>query len=142
MSEATRERQMLPNPLKLSSLLACHTLFPTFPLSRTFSATARSCMILRHEANKRLPQNKIFVLCPFHMLYTMFIMEYIYLENLHFNSMAILVVTFSGSLTLWVALHLFFRRVSISLANISTMGFVHTQCTCVRARVLYALRLE
>lgn len=129
-----RKKHTLQNPLKLSSQLACY--YPALS----------SILCLRHETNNRLPQNKIFVLCSFHMLYTTFIMEYIYLENLHFNSMAILVVTFAGSLAPSFSfvglLFICFSAVYLFRSPIFRlwMGFVHS--VCVRARVLYALRLE
>lgn len=79
------------NPIKLSSVRQSSL---SHSRSRPFYLPFR-CRFLGAKQTNVCHKIK-FVLCSFHMLYTMFIMEYIYFENLHFDSMAILVARSPG----------------------------------------------
>lgn len=76
-NEQTGERPGLTNPIKLSSLLASHTRCLSLFLSiccccsRAHSMPS-SNMVLRHEANKRLPQNKIRSLLISHVIHNVY----------------------------------------------------------------------
>lgn len=84
-------------------------------------------LILRREANNSYHKIKFRSLRSFHMLYTMFIMEYIYFENLHLQSMAIL------GISVYIQIHIFCTDARLWMDIVRAVATV-CECVCVSLR--------